>query len=296
MEAMTDRTIAGLLHPGEMGAAVGRCLTGRGHTVLWASSGRGPATAGRAAAAGLADAGTAADLAGRAGIILSVCPPHAAREVAATVAGFGGVFVDANAISPQTAREVAGIVAGGGASYVDGGIIGPPPAPEPDRTGGTRLYLSGERAGEVADLFAGTALDARVIEGGAGAASAVKMAYAAWTKGTAALLLAARALARAEQVEDTLLGEWALSQPSLAGRTVSAARSAVAKGWRWDAEMTEIAASMAAAGLPDGFHLAAAEVFRRCPRLDPAAADGLERVLTALSSPAAAPPGRSPAG
>jgi 3-hydroxyisobutyrate dehydrogenase-like beta-hydroxyacid dehydrogenase len=302
---MTRRTIVGLLHPGEMGAAVGRCLTARGHTVLWASQGRSAASADRAAAAGLADAGSAAALAGRADVILSICPPHAGREVAASITGYGGIFLDANAISPQAAREVAGIAGGGGARCADGGIVGPPPGPGPAADGDTRLYLSGPWAAAVCDLFAGTAVDARIVEGGIGAASAVKMAYAAWTKGTAALLLAARALARAEEVEDTLVAEWALSQPSLAGRAVSAARSAAAKGWRWDAEMSEIAASMAAAGLPDGFHLAAAEIFRRSSGLgpdvaggaaDPGAADGVDRVLAALSRPAAVPPGTPPAG
>src|SRR5579875_445688 len=284
-----DRLNIGLVHPGEMGAAVGGALAGQGRTVLWASAGRGPATA------DLADAGTVAELAARAGIILSICPPHAAREVAGQVAraGFGGVFVDANAVSPETAREVAGIVGAGGAAFVDGGIIGLPPGQE-SGAGGPRLYLSGEsgeRAAEVRDLFAGTVVDARVVEGGAGAASAVKMAYAAWTKGTAALLLAARALAQAEHVADPLLAEWELSQPGLAGRAERAARSATAKGWRWEAEMTEIAASMTAAGLPGGFHQAAAEVFRRSPRAEGASSgepgepgDGaaLDRVLGAL--------------
>jgi hypothetical protein len=106
-------------------------------------------------------------------------------------------------------------------------------------------------------------VEPRVIEGrGLTAASAVKMAYAGWTKGSAALILAVRALARAEGVEDTLLAEWMLSQPGLAERSVGAARSAAAKGWRWIGEMEEISASMVAAGLPGGFHLAAAEVFR----------------------------------
>ena len=76
------------------------------------------------------------------------------------------------------------------------------------------------------------------------------MAYAGWTKGSAALLLAVRALAQAEGVEDTLLSEWALSQPSLPGRSLGSARSATAKGWRWIAEMEEISASMTAAGSP----------------------------------------------
>jgi 3-hydroxyisobutyrate dehydrogenase-like beta-hydroxyacid dehydrogenase len=278
----SSRKVIGLLHPGDMGAAVGRCLTQRGHEVVWASDGRGPDTAARARAAGLADAGTVAALARRAEVIISVCPPHAALDVAWAVHGFGGLYVDANAISPGTAREVAQMISESGGRYVDGGIIGGPPT-EP---GTTRLYLSGDDAAQVAGLFAGTPLDARVIGGTATAASAVKMAYAGWTKGTAALLLATRALAREQGVEEALLAEWALSQPALAERSGGAARSAATKGWRWVAEMEEIAATMSAAGLPDGFHQAAAEIFRRSPRAGQAAepANGeLEQVLAALT-------------
>ena len=260
---MGDTTF-GLLHPGEMGAAVGACLTGRGYVVLWVPEGRSAATVARAGAAGLTAVGSLADLVRRADVIVSVCPPHAALDVARQVAGFGGVYVDANAISPATAREVAGIVEAGGAAFVDGGIIGPPPA----APGHTRLYLSGGRAPEVGRLFEGTAVEACLVDrepavGVAGSASAVKMAYASWTKGSAALVLAARALARAEGVEDTLLTEWALSQPGLEDRSARAARSAAAKGWRWIGEMEQIAAAMAAAGLPEGFHQAAAEIYRR---------------------------------
>jgi len=245
-----------------MGAAVGRCLTKSGHTVLWASEGRSPATQARATAAGLTDARTLAAVAGQAGIILSVCPPHAAADVAWAVHGFRGLYVDANAISPGTAREVAQMINDSGGRYVDGGIIGLPPV----KPGTTRLYLSGPDAGKVQALFAGTDLDARIAGPALTAASAVKMAYGAWTKGTAALILAIRELAREEGVEGTLLAEWALSQPSLEKRSQRSAESAMAKGWRWVAEMEEIAATMAAADLPDGFHQAAAEVFRRYPR------------------------------
>jgi 3-hydroxyisobutyrate dehydrogenase-like beta-hydroxyacid dehydrogenase len=285
---MPSGSVIGLLHPGEMGAAVGRCLTGAGYTVLWASEGRGPQTAARARAAGLTDAGTASELADRAEVIFSICPPHAALDVAWAVQGFGGLFVDANAISPTTAREVALMVEEGGATYVDGGIIGlpPPPPNSSSARGGTRLYLSGREAAAAGALFGGTPVDAQVIEeGGTWAASTVKMAYAAWTKGTAALLLAARALARTEGVEDTLLAEWAMSQPALADRSQGAARSAITKGWRWVAEMEEIAASMAAAGLPDGFHQAAAEIFRRSPREEPDAVtdEAVDQVLAAIT-------------
>ncbi len=293
---MPSASVIGLLHPGEMGAAVGRCLTGAGHEVLWASEGRGPETAARARAAGLADAGTAAEVAERAEVILSICPPHAALDTAWAVQGFGGLYVDANAISPATAREVALMVEEGGATYVDGGIIGLPPPPtqlpvplhSPSMAGSTRLYLSGAEADTVRGLFDATPLDARVIRGGTWSASAVKMAYAAWTKGTAALVLTARALARAEGVEDVLLAEWALSQPSLADRSSGAARSAATKGWRWVAEMEEIAASMAAVGLPDGFHQAAAEIFRRSPRAEPGmlTGDPVGPMLAALTGDA----------
>ena len=229
---------------------------------------------------------------------MSVAPPHAALGIARQVrqpAGFGGVYVDANAISPATAREVAAIVETGGANYVDGGIIGTPPV----MPGFIRLYLSGPRAGDVRDLFDGSPVDARVVDhrlraeagasgaeacGGAGgeavgAASAVKMAYASWTKGSAALLLAARSLARAEGVEETLLAEWGISQPGLEARSAGAAGAAAAKGWRWIAEMEEIAATMAAVGLPEGFHQAAAEIYRRFPPADSA---GKEAGLDAL--------------
>jgi len=273
-----------------MGAAVGRCLRDRGHVVLWASAGRGSATAARAAAAALIDAGTVTEIASRCEVIVSVCPPYAALDTARAVAGagFGGLYVDANAISPATAGEVAGIVAGGGAGYVDGGIIGTPPV----APGFIRLYLSGLRAGEVRELFERSPVDTRVVDhggqsgagivGAVGAASAVKMAYASWTKGSAALLLAARALARAQGVEDVLLAEWGISQPGLEERSARAAGSAVSKGWRWVAEMEEIAATMGAAGLPEGFHLAAAEIYRRSPHADAAA---LDAVLDAQQGP-----------
>jgi hypothetical protein len=191
-------------------------------------------------------------------VLLSVCPPHAALEVARSVAGFEGVFADANAVASATAREVAALVEAAGGDCVDGGIVGPPPR-EP---GTTRLYLSGSAAASIAELFAGTVIDARVVSDEVGAASAVKMAYAAWTKGTAALLLAIHDLARAENVEQALFEEWRLSLPELPDRLERSAGSAQAKGWRRVGEMEEIAAAFAAAGLPDGFHLAAAEVFR----------------------------------
>jgi 3-hydroxyisobutyrate dehydrogenase-like beta-hydroxyacid dehydrogenase len=277
-----NRTVIAVLHPGDMGAIAGRCLVDAGYRVLWASQGRGEETRARAKAAGLEDAGTVADAARQADVVVSICPPHAALDVARSVRGFTGLYVDANAISPRTAAEVAAIVTSAGATYADGGIIGPPPA----KPGTTRLYLSGAGAGAVAELFARTPLDARVVAAGPYAASAMKMAYAAWSKGSIAMLLATRALAEANGITEPLLEEWALSQPGLADRVTGSARSTSVKGWRWVAEMEEIGATMAAAGLPEGFYDAAAEVFRRTSVSgtdadDPA--DAVARVITAIT-------------
>ncbi|HEU0304439.1 MAG TPA: DUF1932 domain-containing protein [Gaiellaceae bacterium] len=250
--------VIGLLHPGEMGAAVAAQLKRNVSAVLWASSGRGPATVERARNAGLTDVGSVEELAASSDVILSVCPPHAALDVARTVSGFGGVYVDANAVSPASAREIAAVIEDGGARFVDGGIVGPPPG---DGVA-TRLYLSGAAADAVAHLFRGTLVDTRVVSAEPGTASAVKMTYAAWTKGTAALLLAIRAVARAEGVEDALLAEWGESIPDLPERSLRAAAAADSKGWRWVGEMEEIARTFEAAGLPGGFHEAAAEVYR----------------------------------
>jgi 3-hydroxyisobutyrate dehydrogenase-like beta-hydroxyacid dehydrogenase len=248
-------TVVGVLHPGEMGAAVARALSERGETVLWASAGRSAATAERAEAAGLEDAGEIGEVCRRCDILLSICPPHAAIDVARAARGFTGIYVDANAIAPDTARAVAKLQP----RFVDGGIVGAPP----NEAGTTRLYLSGSEAGAIAALFAGTNVDARVISDEPGAASALKAAYAGWTKGSAALLLTVRELARAEGVDDALLEEWRLSIPELEERVAGAERAARRKGWRWIGEMEEISHSMAAQDLPAGFHEAAAEVFRR---------------------------------
>jgi hypothetical protein len=235
--------IVGLLHPGEMGSAVGRVLQAGGHEVLWASEGRSEAT--RSRAESFRDAGTVRSLAGEAELILSICPPHAALDVARALSGFDGIYVDANAISPAHALEIAALHP----RFVDGGIVGGPP-----REPGTTLYLSGSGASEVDALFAGSMLDPRVVAN----ASAVKMAYAAWSKGTTAMLLAIHEVARHFDVEE----EWGLAAPELVEQLPRAERAAATKGWRWVGEMEEIADTFGAAGQPDGFHRAAAQVYR----------------------------------
>jgi 3-hydroxyisobutyrate dehydrogenase-like beta-hydroxyacid dehydrogenase len=245
-----------VLHPGDMGAAVAASLVDRGHDVGWLRTGRSEATTRRAAQAGLTPFDDLAELLARTDVVFSICPPHGAVELARQLAGFRGIVVDANAISPKASMLIARIVTGGGARYVDGGIIGPPPV----TAGTTRLYLAGDD-GEVARLFAGSALDAVGLAGAPPAASALKMTYAAWTKTTAALLVSIRETAAAYGVDDDLVNEWATSQPHLAGAWLHARQQSHEKGWRWSYELAEVGRTFAAVGQPEGFGAAASEIF-----------------------------------
>lgn len=269
-----------LLHPGEMGAAIGSCLVRNGHRVVWASENRSAATRARASAEGLTEATTLQAALAQTEAVLSICVPSGARDLAACVAsyGFKGIYIDANAIAPASSRAIGLLVESAGASFVDGGIIGLPPTPK--RV--TRLYLSGAHAPAIAGLFKGTQTEGVVINGPIGAASALKVCYAAWSKGETALLAIVRALAHHEGVDETLLNEWRDSMPGLPAQSEHIVQRAW-KAWRWVGEMEEIAAGFEDAGLPSGF-LANAEIYRRLADLkdnkEPSRADVNRRLLS----------------
>jgi 3-hydroxyisobutyrate dehydrogenase-like beta-hydroxyacid dehydrogenase len=227
------------------------------------------------------DAGSLDELVACSEVIISVCPPDAAQQVAADVSatGFDGTYVDVNAIAPATARSIGARFD----HFVDGGVVGPPL----EAAGTTRLYLSGDLAHEVATLWEDTPLETRIVGGGAGSASAVKVCFAAWTKGTAALLLAIRALAAAEHVEEALLAEWATSLPALENQSTRAATGNAPKAWRFAGELDEIAKAFAAHDLPDGFAIAASDVYQRMSQFKDASDTTLQDVIDAVRRSAA---------
>jgi len=271
------------LHPGAMGSRVaGEC---RAKRRLWVGDGRSAETRRRAEDEGLGEVATLASALDQADVAISICPPAEALSVARTVAetGFAGIYVDANAVAPGTVARMAHHFAP--ARLVDGGIIGPPPT----APGTTRLYLSSEStaaAETVARLWQESNLDARLVAGGPGAASALKMAYAAWTKGSAALLSAVVAGASAMGVRQDLESEWAISQPGLLDRARGGARSTGRKAWRFTGEMNEIAEAFNDVAVPHHFWLAAAETYRRMAPLKDAASPDLDAVVShILESP-----------
>lgn len=251
----------GILHPGEMGTSVAASAIHSGHDVYWVSEGRGDKTRERAEKHHLHDAATIENLCKRCSIILSVCPPHAAEDVARQVVetGFRGLYLDANAISPQRSASIGTMMQSAGIDFVDGAIIGGPAW----TSGETWLYLSGKRADEIAACFSSGPLETKVIGAEIGKASALKMCYAAYTKGTSALLSAILAAAESYQVRMELGQHWEMDEPGFTEQTERRVRRVTAKAWRFAGEMEEIARAFSAAGLPSGFHESAAEIFRR---------------------------------
>jgi len=269
------------LHPGAMGISLAASAQNSGHTVYWASEGRSAQTQERAAEHNLSEVGSLNELCETCAVIVSVCPPHAAELVARQTldAFFDGLYLDANAIAPQRAKQIGRLMDEAGVRFVDGGIIGGP-AWEPGRTW---LYLSGEHAERVTACFSEGPLETCIIGEDIGKASALKMCYAAYTKGTTALLCAILAAAEELDVLTDLQRQWSRNESDFADQAAERVKRATVKAWRFTGEMDEIAATFAGAGVPAGFHEAAGEIYRRLAHFKTEPAQpALEEVLEAL--------------
>jgi 3-hydroxyisobutyrate dehydrogenase-like beta-hydroxyacid dehydrogenase len=282
--------VIGIVSPGAMGSAVGRAYAAGGARVVATVAGRSGRT--RELAHGLELLPDLDEVVRLADIVVSIVPPEQAPVVATDIAAAARrtdadpLVADLNAIAPATASALARQLAGSGLDLVDGSISGGPPEPG----GATRIYLSGPRARELAELAA-PGIDARVGGPEVGTASAVKMSTASVYKGTVGLLAHALLAAHANGVLPHVLDDLRESYPSLAEGAARSIGRAATKAGRYVGEMREIAATQEAAGLPrelfDGFAavyaaLAATELASRPPEsIGPATK--LEEVLESLS-------------
>jgi 3-hydroxyisobutyrate dehydrogenase-like beta-hydroxyacid dehydrogenase len=226
-----------VIAPGSMGAAVARRLRDRGADVATTLEGRSTASAARAAGVALHD--SEAQLAGWADVVLSIVPPGEALALARRLAGvLAGrprvIYADCNAVGPDTVRAIAATLPGTG--FVDIGIVGGPPQAD---DAGPRLYASGEHAAALLPL-ADWGIDLRPIDGGIGAASALKMSYAGITKGLTALGSAMALAATRSGAAEALRDELSASQPALLRFLERGVPGMFDKAYRWVAEMDEI--------------------------------------------------------
>jgi 3-hydroxyisobutyrate dehydrogenase-like beta-hydroxyacid dehydrogenase len=293
---MRDPHTVGLLSPGDMGHAVGRVLVDHGVRVITCLQGRSERTHCLAAEAGIQDVASYRDLVTQASLILSVVVPAQALSVAERVAAAirdsaqdvprDLTYADCNAISPQTAREIERVITVAGARFVDGGIIGSPPG-EGART---RLYVSGEQTAAMLALN-DRGLHVIDLHGEVGQASALKMCYAALTKGLTALCTELLVAAEALGISEPLARELKTSQGAAYARMEGSIQGMLPKAHRWIGEMEEIASTFGFLGLtPDMLH-GAAEVYRLVARTevaertpeDPRPLPGLEEIIAALA-------------
>ncbi|MFW6174855.1 MAG: DUF1932 domain-containing protein [Chloroflexota bacterium] len=259
---MTVHTVA-IMGAGDMGHAVGRALKDSGLDVVTCLSGRSEHTRRLAADAGMREAPDLPALVGEADLFLSIMPPATApqfaEEVAAAMGSAGKTphYADCNAVSPATSRRIAAVVQAAGAGYTDAGIIGSAPG----KGAPPRFYASGPDTSAIEELD-GRGITVKPVGVEIGRASAIKMCYAALTKGTNALYVAVATAAESLGILPELGEEFAASQ----ARVWESMRSAVPRmptdAGRWIGEMEEITATFDAAGVTGKFHEGAADIFR----------------------------------
>lgn len=238
---MSDKPTVAIIAQGGMGAGVARRLADNGVRVLTSLAGRSAASAARANAAGMIDASDAEIAA--ADFILSIVPPGDALPLAERLAPALAaaktqpIYVDCNAVSPDTVTTIAGVIGTTGCPFADAGIIGGPPRAG---YGGPIFYYCGADAGPLERLN-DYGLVFRRVDGGIGAASALKMSYGGITKGLTAVGSAMLLAAQRAGVAEALHAELAASQPNLLAYFQRSVPDMFGKAYRWVAEMEEIA-------------------------------------------------------
>jgi len=258
---MSKQTIA-VVATGDMGHGVGQALNEHGHRAVTSLTGRSQHSRDLAERAGIEDLGSLERIAEEADMFLSILPPalavDLAEEMAAAMKAVGRtpVYVDCNAIAPETAAEVGRAVTAVGAPFIDAGIIGLRPGKATPR-----FYVSGDDTGPM-EALDGCGFKVIPIPGGGCQGSAVKMCYAGLTKGTWTLHTSILLAAEQMGVMAPLMDEFSISQVDDLARMQARVPFIPADSGRWIGEMEEIAKSFKDAGVPDGFHKGAAEIFR----------------------------------
>ncbi|MGW8485413.1 DUF1932 domain-containing protein [Streptomyces sp. NPDC055886] len=256
-----NQPTVGILHPGSMGAAVAACAAANAAAVLWCEAGRSAASTERARQYALRPMGTLAELLDRSDIVISLCPPAAAEDLARDIAehSFAGLYVEANAISPLRTQRIAALLAPA-VTVVDGGVVGSPPVGGKTPT----LYLSGsaDATARIESLFAGTAVQTSVLGTEVGKASALKLSYASFQKTSRVLVALAVGMAREHGVDQELIEVASRRTDSYLAEPQYVAKTA-ARAWRWGPELEEAADALAAAGLPPEMLRATASTLAR---------------------------------
>ena len=292
MDTLTNKVgiTVGIISPGDMGHVVSRVLIDHGLRVVSCLAERSQRTQRLAAKAGVTDLLSYAELVEQADLILSILVPaqavKAAQRVAEATTQADVLYVDCNAVAPRTVKKIDRIIKKVGGNFLDASIIGPPPRSDES----TRFYASGPNVGQL-NILNQYGLEIRPLGQEIGQASAIKMCYAALTKGLTALCAELLTAAETLGVSADLAEEFELSQTALYQRMQKGLPSLPSKSRRWIGEMEEIAVTFADVGLTPNILAGAADIFRFISQTElaslspeqPDAFPSMEKMITQLA-------------
>ncbi|MAT75519.1 6-phosphogluconate dehydrogenase [Candidatus Poribacteria bacterium] len=292
MDTLTNKVgiTVGIISPGDMGHVVSRVLIDHGLRVVSCLAERSQRTQRLAAKAGVTDLLSYAELVEQADLILSILVPaqavKAAQRVAEATTQADVLYVDCNAVAPRTVKKIDRIIKNVGGNFLDASIIGPPPRSDES----TRFYASGPNVGQL-NILNQYGLEIRPLGQEIGQASAIKMCYAALTKGLTALCAELLTAAETLGVSADLAEEFELSQTALYQRMQKGLPSLPSKSRRWIGEMEEIAVTFADVGLTPNILAGAADIFRFISQTElaslspeqPDAFPSMEKMITQLA-------------
>lgn len=243
----SGRPTVAVLHLGEMGAAIAAVLKAAAIRVVTHLDGCGDKTVRRCRATDVEvlqpdEVYRASD------IVISLVPPDAATAVAEafckSTARRGTLYVDANSISPDHATAIARRVESTGRDFVDAAINGLAKSLTKSGT----LFLSGDRASEVAALFEGR-VHAQVLGSIPGKASAIKMLLAGVSKGVCALYAELSLLAEAQHLLPEFSASTRVIYPAIAALAERVLPTYATHATRRAAEMRELVSTTDTAGI-----------------------------------------------
>jgi len=260
--------IIGLVGLGEMGAEIGRYFVKNGIEVISVYGERSKISQDRAIKYGIKDVLTIENVSQKSDIIISIIPPNRALETADQYSKYiskdGPIYCDLNAISTMTAKKIKALLDERNVNYVDGSIMGGPPK----ENYSPRTYLSGEMAKNL-NFLSGKGVDIIILNGSDFQASAMKMVYAAITKGSKALVAGALIVAKRNNVYQELIDELEYSDEFFHGVALKLIPSIKHKAYRWIGEMNEISSTFKDSGLTGGFHSESENIYELIKDLPP---------------------------
>ena len=265
---MQSLTTVAIVSIGEMGMGIAQLLIAHNYQVMTFAEDRSERTKQNARAAGVKLMPTLESLANDAEVVLSIVPPGDAFGTAERLAKAVSVrqaplyYIDLNATSPTTAKRIAALFESHvNIVLIDGGIIGGVPRPLSDSQGwstqinGTTVALSDSGAErptwhcpsllvsgptKLPDPQLSKILNIDHINSEIGAATGVKMCFAATTKGFISLVIQSYTTAHQLGVLENLRGYLAKFNPNTHKIAENGLVSMPPKAYRWVGEMLEI--------------------------------------------------------